>query len=235
MYLHFTMDDNLSLSERVKERYRQMYSGVFYKRYIEGLWVMAEGVIYDMFSEVRHVIHDLPPITSSKRYVSCDYGTQNATVFLLWEKRGGLWTCTREYYYSGRDESAQRTDVEYADDLDKWLGDTEIEQIIVDPSAASFIAELRKRGWNVRKARNDVLDGIRIVGSHLNKNDIKFSDTCKHTIKEFSSYVWDEKAADRGEDIPVKQSDHCMDAMRYFVYTILYKNKAIVKSFKGGI
>ena len=235
LYLHFTMDDNLSLSERVKERYRQMYSGVFYKRYIEGLWVMAEGVIYDMFSEVRHVIHDLPPITSSKRYVSCDYGTQNATVFLLWEKRGGLWTCTREYYYSGRDESAQRTDVEYADDLDKWLGDTEIEQIIVDPSAASFIAELRKRGWNVRKARNDVLDGIRIVGSHLNKNDIKFSDTCKHTIKEFSSYVWDEKAADRGEDIPVKQSDHCMDAMRYFVYTILYKNKAIVKSFKGGI
>ena len=234
LYLHFTMDDNLSLSEKVKARYRGMYSGVFYKRYIQGLWCMAEGIIYDMFDVEKHVKkfasfqEKLLPVG---RYVSCDYGTQNATVFLLWNKgTDGVWYCTREYYYSGRDTGKQKTDREYADDLKEWLDGTKIKAVIVDPAAASFIAELRKHGYSVIKAKNDVEDGIRVVGTKLNQEKILFSDTCENTIKEFASYIWDEKAAEHGEDKPVKQFDHAMDSLRYFVYTILNNQTAIIRN-----
>ncbi len=230
IYLHFTMDDNLSLSEAVKQRYRGMYSGVFYKRYIQGLWCMAEGIIYDMFSEDRHVrkLKDFAgKLIGHNRYVSCDYGTQNATVFLLWEKGlDGVWYCTREYYYSGRDTGKQKTDSQYADDLEKWLNGTRIRGIIVDPAAASFIAELRKRGYKVVKAKNDVEDGIRLVSTLLNLGKIVFEEGCVNTRKEFASYIWDEKAAEHGEDKPVKQFDHAMDATRYFCYTILNNQTA---------
>lgn len=230
IYLHFTMDDNLSLSEAVKQRYRGMYSGVFYKRYIQGLWCMAEGIIYDMFSEGRHVrkLKDFAEqLIGHNRYVSCDYGTQNATVFLLWEKGlDGVWYCTREYYYSGRDTGKQKTDSQYADDLEKWLNGTRIRGIIVDPAAASFIAELRKRGYKVVKAKNDVEDGIRLVSTLLNLGKIVFEEGCVNTRKEFASYIWDEKAAEHGEDKPVKQFDHAMDALRYFCYTILNNQTA---------
>lgn len=230
IYLHFTMDDNLSLSEAVKQRYRGMYSGVFYKRYIQGLWCMAEGIIYDMFSEDHHVrkLKDFAgQLIGHNRYVSCDYGTQNATVFLLWEKGlDGVWYCTREYYYSGRDTGKQKTDSQYADDLEKWLNGTRIRGIIVDPAAASFIAELRKRGYKVVKAKNDVEDGIRLVSTLLNLGKIVFEEGCVNTRKEFASYIWDEKAAEHGEDKPVKQFDHAMDALRYFCYTILNNQTA---------
>ena len=203
LYLHFTMDDNLSLSEKIKIRYRNMYTGVFYKRYILGLWAMAEGIIYDMFSEAQHVkdpslFENL--LLDSNRYVSCDYGTQNATVFLLWEKgTDGVWYCTKEYYYSGREKGKQKTDAEYADDLENWLDKMEIRAIIVDPAAASFIAELRKRGFKIIKAKNDVEDGIRLVATKLNLQKIVFSTTCINTIKEFASYIWDKKAAENGK------------------------------------
>lgn len=230
LYLHFTMNDNLSLSEAIKQRYRGMYSGVFYNRYILGLWCMAEGIIYDMFSKDRHVQkmeNFATQLLGRNRYVSCDYGTQNATVFLLWEKGlDGVWYCIREYYYSGREEKWQKTDSEYADDLKEWLGDTKIKAMIVDPAAASFIAELRKRGYKVLKAKNDVEDGIRLVATLLNLDRIKFEEGCLNTRKEFASYVWDEKAAASGEDKPVKQFDHCMDAVRYFCYTILNNQTA---------
>lgn len=225
LYLHFTMDDNLSLSEEIKARYRSMYIGVFFKRYILGLWAAAEGVIYDMFDLEKHVknIKEFFQIlVNGNRYVSCDYGTQNATVFLLWNKGiDGKWYCIREYYYSGRDKGKQKTDAEYADDLKKWLDGTRIKAMIVDPSAASFIAELRKRGYKVIKANNDVLDGIRLVGMLLNLEMLIFSSSCTETIKEFASYIWDEKAAEHGEDKPVKQHDHGCDAVRYFVSTVL--------------
>ena len=239
IYLHFTMDDNLSLSEAVKQRYRGMYSGVFYKRYIQGLWCMAEGIIYDMFSEDRHVrkLKDFAgQLIGHNRYVSCDYGTQNATVFLLWEKGlDGVWYCTREYYYSGRDTGKQKTDSQYVDDLEKWLNGTRIRGIIVDPAAASFIAELRKRGYKVVKAKNDVEDGIRLVSTLLNLGKIVFEEGCVNTRKEFASYIWDEKAAEQGVDKPVKKFDHTIDAIRYFVYTILNNQTARIgnKAKKG--
>ncbi len=231
VYLHFTMDDNLSLSERIKARYRSGYTGVFFDRYILGLWAVAEGIIYDMFDTARHTVVSAKDKLTAKRYVSCDYGTQNATVFLLWKKgTDGIWYCTKEYYYSGRDKKKQKTDSEYADDLKKWLNGTKIRAIIVDPSAASFIAELRKRGYPVRPAINDVTDGIRLVGSLLNLEKIKFYQSCENTLLEFASYVWDEKAVERGRDEPLKQRDHAMDAVRYFCSTILGLNRAIVKS-----
>lgn len=230
LYLHFTMDDNLSLSEEIKARYRSMYVGVFFKRYILGLWAAAEGIIYDMFDEKKHVkkySEYANLLTNGNRYVSCDYGTQNATVFLLWNKGiDGKWYCTREYYYSGRSEGKQKTDAEYADDLKKWLDGTKIRAMIVDPSAASFIAELRKRGYKVLKADNDVLDGIRLVGTLLNQEKLVFDASCAETRKEFASYIWDEKAVAGGEDKPVKQWDHCMDAARYMCSTVIGRKTA---------
>lgn len=234
LYLHFSMDDNLSLTEKIKARFRGMYSGVFFKRYILGLWCMAEGVIYDMFDEMKHVreAKEFVRFLAEKgRYVSCDYGTQNATVFLLWNKGiDGKWYCVREYYYSGRDERKQKTDSEYADDLEEWLEGTTIKAVIVDPSAASFIAELRKRGNKVLKADNNVLDGIRLVGSLLNTEKLVFSSACIETKKEMVAYRWDEKAAERGEDKPIKDHDHCMDAVRYFVYTVIGNKTARIRN-----
>ena len=230
LYVHFTMDDNLSLSEEIKARYRSMYTGVFFKRYIMGLWAMAEGIIYDMFSEDRHVktiLEYARQLIDGGRYVSIDYGTQNATAFLLWNKgRDGKWYCIREYYYSGRDKGIQKTDAEYAEDLKKFLDGTPVKAVIVDPSAASFIAELNKHGFTVIQADNAVEDGIRLVATLLNTERIAFSQSCKNTIMEFASYIWDPKAAERGEDKPIKQHDHAMDAVRYFCYTIL-NNKAV--------
>ena len=201
LYLHFTMDDNLSLSEKIKERYRGMYQGVFFKRYILGLWVMAEGIIYDMFLKEKHMV-DTEEIArayqertgqdfwTKEQYVSCDYGTQNPTVFLLWNKAADKkWYCRKEYYYSGRDTGVQKTDQEFAHDMKMWLGNEEIRYVILDPSAASFKAQLVKEGFKVKKAKNDVLDGIRLVATLLNQGTIFFDFSCTNTEKEFSSYI----------------------------------------------
>lgn len=231
LHLHFTMDDNPSLSQRIKDRYKRMYTGVFYQRYILGLWVLAEGIIYDMFNESEngHVVPTKKRFYSDY-YVSIDYGTQNPTVFGLWGKSGGVWYKVKEYHYEGRKESKQRTDVQYADDLIAFIGKRKISGIIVDPSAASFIAELRERGLFVIKAKNDVSEGIRNVASALTRKLILFNDCCKETFREYSSYMWDSKAADRGKERPVKENDHHMDADRYFVNTIIFgqpKAKAV--------
>lgn len=227
LYLHFTMDDNLSLAEKVKERFRRMFSGVFFKRYILGLWVQAEGIIYDMFDEAKHKVKSI--IRDYKEfYISCDYGTQNATVFLLWGKCLDKWYLVEEYYYSGRETGKQKTDNEYYDDLVEFVGNKRIKGIIIDPSAASFIALIKKKSkFRIIKAKNDVLEGIRNVGSALNDLLILFNDKCENTFKEFFSYVWDEKAIERGEDKPIKVMDHAMDAIRYFVNSILFRSKGL--------
>lgn len=225
VYLHFTMDDNLSLSESIKKRYRSMYSGVFYKRYIQGLWSVAEGVIYDMFDSIKHTYNEIKSSFTKDCYVSIDYGTQNATVFLLWRKGlDGIWYCEKEYYYSGRDNKKQKTDKEFASDLEDFIGGYPVKEVIIDPSAASFIAEVKERKIRVKKAKNDVLDGIRFVASLLNSEKIMFNESCKNTIGEFNSYIWDKKASDKGEDKPIKEHDHAMDAVRYFCYTIIAHN-----------
>ncbi|GAA0390429.1 PBSX family phage terminase large subunit [Paenibacillus motobuensis] len=223
LVLHFTMEDNLSLSEKVKERFRLMFSGVFYKRYILGLWVMAEGVIYDMFDKEKHVV-PTEDRYYTRYYVSCDYGTKNPTTFGLWGRgEDGVWYKVKEYHYDGRKTAIQKTDEQYCNDLEEFVGDLRIDSVIIDPSAASFITTIRKRGkFSVTEADNAVVDGIRNVASALGQGLIKYNDCCVETFREFSSYVWDEKAAARGEDKPVKQNDHQMDADRYFVNTILF-------------
>lgn len=233
LYLHFTMDDNLSLSERIKDRYRGQYAGLFYDRYILGKWVMAEGIIYDMFSPEKHVVKldDIAQDLIPAWYVSIDYGTQNATVFKLWQKaKDGTWYCVKEYYYSGREQRKQKTDAEYVQDLKAFIGDAKPKAVIVDPSAASFIEAIRQAGLPVMKADNDVLDGIREMAKMLTLGRIKYVDTCERTFEEFGLYEWDQKATDRGEDKPVKDNDHCMDADRYFVRTVLSRRKAKVSS-----
>ena len=239
LYVHFTMDDNLSLAEEIKARYRSMYTGVFFKRYILGLWAMAEGIIYDMFDEKKHVVdtrklaEDYEKQTgydfwTQERYVSCDYGTQNPTAFLLWNKAAdGRWYCRKEYYYSGREKGRQKTDKEYSEDLTGWLAGMSIRSVVLDPAAASFKAQLEKDGYKVKKAKNDVLDGIRFVATLLNQGSILFDKSCTNLIMEFGSYIWDAKAAERGEDKPVKEHDHALDAARYMAYTVIRRPSGI--------
>ncbi|WIL49932.1 PBSX family phage terminase large subunit [Bacillus bombysepticus] len=223
LHVHFTMDDNLSLSEKVKQRYYRMYSGVFFQRFILGLWVLAEGIVYDMFNKEKHVVKTVER-EYEKYYVSCDYGTQNPMTYGLWGLCKGIWYKTKEYHYDGRKNSRQKTDDEYLDDLKEFIGDISIRGIIVDPSAASFIALLKKNRFKVLKAKNEVIDGIRNVARLLNEEKIKYNDCCKETFREYASYTWDEKATARGEDKPNKENDHQIDGDRYFVNTVVVTN-----------
>lgn len=221
LHLHFTMDDNPSLDEATRERYRTMYSGVFYQRYVLGLWVMAEGIVYDMFDHTRNVYSE-PPIDMvdrSMRYIACDYGTTNPCVFLDIYDDGEIVRVDREYRWDSRAEHRQKTDEEYADDFMVFMGDSWCA-VYVDPSAASFIAALRRRGVYVIEANNAVLDGIRRVGALFQRGLLLVHDTCTGLMDELGSYRWDDKAAARGEEKPVKQLDHAPDALRYFVNSL---------------
>lgn len=222
LHIHFTMDDNPALSDDVKQRYERQYSGVFYERFILGRWVLSDGIVYDNFD--KHLMVEEPPSTPTRYYVSVDYGTQNPTAFLLWGKCDDTWYCLKEYYYDGRHSSHQKTDDMYANDLDEFLSDMPLYvKIIIDPSAASFIAKLKQHGYQIIKADNDVLNGIRETQSAMNLGKIKFSPGLNNLFKELASYIWDDKASQRGEDRVVKEHDHAMDAMRYFVYMVIRK------------
>mgnify|MGYP002801364980 FL=1 len=211
LHLHFLMDDNPSLDEATKARYRSMYSGLFYERYIMGRWVMSEGLIYDMFDQTENVYQDRPVgmYDRSQRYIACDYGTTNPTVFLDIYDDGETIRVDREYRWDSRKERRQKTDQEYADDFMEFMGGTDAT-VLVDPSAASFIVALRQRGVYVREADNDVLDGIRKTGVLLNRREILIHERCSGLIDELGTYLWDEKASLRGEEKPVKQNDHCL-------------------------
>nr|UCW36578.1 MAG: terminase large subunit [Caudoviricetes sp.] len=224
LYLHFEMDDNLSLSEAIKKRYRSMYAGVFFLRYIKGLWAVAEGLIYTMLTEVNiYTDADRPKGLEylSVRTISVDYGTTNPCVYLDIYDDGDIIWVDREYRWDSRVEKKQKTDSQYGSDMDAFMGDNPdlMADIVVDPSAASFITELRGRGYVVKPADNDVLDGIRAVASMFYQGKIRIHEQCSGLITELRSYVWDEKAQECGEEKPVKQLDHGSDALRYYVYT----------------
>lgn len=223
LVLHFDMNDNLTLSEKVKDRYKRMFTGVFYMRNILGLWVMAEGIIHDMFDRERHVVPTVPR-KYIQHYVSVDYGTKNATAFGLWGLYNDKWYKIKEYHYDGRAMNKQKTDKQYSNDLQDFVGDLYV-QVIVDPSAASFIAQIKEDGFHVIPGNNEVIDGIRNVGQALSEDMVRYNDVCRETFREFASYVWDEKASLRGEDIPIKQNDHHMDADRYFIRTIVFSTQ----------
>lgn len=233
LYLHFTMDDNLSLTQKIKDRYKSMYSGVFFKRYILGLWVVAEGIIYSMFDAEKHVV-DASIYNFIEYYVSCDYGTQNPTAFGLWGKTADRkHVMIKEYYWNGREKGIQKTDIQYSRELKKFVEGYNVKKIVVDPSAASFIAQLRKDGFKVQKAKNDVLDGIRLVASFFTQDKILIDKNCVETLKEIASYAWDEDASKKGEDKPIKEYDHSMDQMRYYIFTIVGNKKIKINRTRG--
>lgn len=234
LHLHFLMDDNPGLSETKKEQYRRQYAGVFYLRYIKGLWALAEGLIYTMITEENFYTDDeFPPhiVNTGLRTIAVDYGTTNPCVFLdVWDDGETVWV-HREWRWDSRSQEAQRsgnpqkTDAQYADAMQEFMGTDPAKQctVVVDPSAASFITELRGRGIMVKSATNDVLDGIRVVSALLARRRVKINRNCTGLIAEMNSYVWDDKAAERGEEKPVKQKDHGPDALRYYCNTILPK------------
>lgn len=228
LYLHFTMDDNLSLDEEIKKRYRSMYAGVFFLRYIKGLWKVAEGLIYTMFTKSANVYNDETRPKGleylSTRTIALDYGTTNPCVFLdIYDDGDTIWV-DREYRWDSRAEKqGQKTDSQYGDDMVAFMGDNPDLQcdIVADPSAASFIAELKGRGYVVKPADNEVLDGLRVVAALFQLGKLKVHERCAGLITELRSYVWDEKAAQNGDEKPVKQLDHGPDALRYYCMTKL--------------
>jgi PBSX family phage terminase large subunit len=216
LHLHFEMSDNPGLSQKTLERYQAMFAGVFYDRYIRGLWVVAEGLVYQIFDPAKHVTNELPD--RGRYYISVDYGTLNPFSAGLWVLKDGVATRIREFYYSGR-AGRQLTDSEYYEKLDELAGGLPIERIVIDPSAASMITEIIRRDkYSVIKAVNDVIPGISYTAALLQAGRIKIGSSCKDAIREFGLYRWDE---DSPTDKVIKEDDHAMDDIRYFCYTIL--------------
>lgn len=217
----YTIDDNPFLPPAFAENLKKEYAGtVFYDRYILGKWTLAEGLIYPMFND-SCIVDELPE--TGEYYISCDYGTLNPFSAGLWCVNSGRAIRVAEYYYSGRDKQYQLTDEEYYAEVEKLAGEKNIRHIIVDPSAASFIACIKKHGrFSVRKAKNDVMYGIRLTSAMLRAGAIKIGSDCCDAIREFGLYRWDE---DSTEDKPIKENDHAMDDIRYFCATVLRRNR----------
>ena len=223
---HFELDDNLSLSERYKNSLKAAYSGLWYKRMVLGLWVMADGVIYDLFNHEEDVVDTLPHM--KKYWVGVDYGTSNATTFILCGlgQDECFYVC-QEYYHSGKD-GISKSPSQYSKDMKHWLealhdaDGTQIdpERIFIDPSAEGFILQCWQDGVKrTASADNAVKTGIELVSNLMGNRVFKVHSGCKNVLRELSSYCWDEKAQKRGEDVPLKTSDHTMDPIRYVINT----------------
>lgn len=214
LHLHFLLEDNPSLDEAVVNRYKTLYTGVFYQRYILGLWVLAEGLVYE-FTE-QNITDEKPG--GAEYFISIDYGTLNPFSAGLWSVTGNKAVRIKEYYYDGRNKKRQLTDDEYCEEVKALAGDLEISRVIVDPSAASFITALKRRGYRVQQADNTVMDGIRRTAAYLKNGNIKIHRSCVDSIREFGLYRWDEK---QSEDRVIKENDHAMDDIRYFCNTVM--------------
>ena len=217
---HYTIDDNpFNSSDFVENLKREYRDTIFYSRYILGEWTPAEGLVYPMFSPKRHVVK--AGEGAGMYYISVDYGTINPTSMGLWRVYGGQAVRIREYYHDSRKTTKQLTDEEYYKALEALAGARSIISVVVDPSAASFIEVIRRHGqFTVKKAKNNVLDGIRLTGTYLQNGCLLFDESCRDAIREFGAYCWDDAA---GEDRVLKQNDHAMDDIRYFCSTILQR------------
>ncbi|MFE6683941.1 PBSX family phage terminase large subunit [Streptomyces sp. NPDC057729] len=222
---HFVMDDNPGLSDAYKARTKASYRGLFYKRNVLGLWVMAEGAIYEAYDEARHVVDTLPEM---RRYwIGVDYGTVNATSVILLglgvDDR--LYACA-EWRHDSRQAQRQMTDAQYSAAIREWVTDQGIrpEWTFIDPSAASLITQLWSDGYpGIARADNSVGDGIRSVASALAADRLRIHRSCAGLLDELPGYVWDEKAAEKGEDKPVKLNDHSVDALRYALHSTAHE------------
>lgn len=217
LYLHFKMEDNPSLSKKMLERYKSLYSGAFYRRFVEGEWVAAQGAVYPFMTD--EMFCEVPWCEFEDYAVSVDYGTVNPASFGLWGFLGGVWYRIDEYYFDSRKEGFQRTDEEHYRELERLCEGKKISAVTVDPSAASFIEVIRRHGkFSVIPARNNVLDGIRQCAAALKEKRIVICRNCADSVREFSIYRWNENSTN---DVPIKENDHAMDDIRYFVTTIL--------------
>ncbi len=218
LYLHFLLSDNPSLSQNIIKRYESLYSGTFYDRFILGKWVATEGAVYPFMAN-ENMFCKKPEVNFESYAISCDYGTVNPTSFGLWAKHDGVWYRIKESYYDSKKAGYQKTDEEHYEALSELAFGLKISCVTVDPSAASFIALINKKAqFKVVPAKNDVLDGIRKVSTALKNGSIKICDSCHDSRREFSLYRWAENSS---KDEPVKENDHAMDDIRYFVSTVL--------------
>lgn len=217
LYIHFKMYDNPSLSPEMIRRYQTLYTGAFYERFIEGRWVSADGAVYP-FMSLPDAFVPVPDVEFTRFVISCDYGTVNPASFGLWGLYDGVWYRISEYYYNSRITGCQRTDEEHYEALCELAGSRIIDTVVVDPSAASFIQVIERHGrFSVIPAKNQVLDGIRNVSSALKEKRIRICSVCMDSMREFGMYRW----ANGSRDAPVKENDHAMDDIRYFVTTVL--------------
>lgn len=219
-YWNFTLDDNPSLTDEYKNRIKASYSGMWYKRYILGEWAVAHGLIYDGYDHDNLFEH---PLDTPNFYImGIDYGTSNATAAVLLAVSPKRWPQIRveaEYYYDSAKRGRSKTDSELVSDIREFIGWRSIRTIYVDPSAASLKLELRSRDLPVIDAKNDVLAGIKITSKFISNKNIVIHKSCKTVIETLQSYCWDPKAADRGEDKPLKEREHILDALRYAVFS----------------
>ena len=214
--LSFTMEDNPSLSPEMLARYRSLYSGTFYERFVLGKWTAAEGLVYPFMTP--DMFCDAPEGNFSRYAVSCDYGTANPCSMGLWGLREGIWYRIEESYYDSRKTGEQRTDEEHYTELERLCGERKIDRVVVDPSAASFLETIRRHGkYRARKADNAVLDGIRRTAAALKQGKIRICRRCADAEREFGLYRWDES---KKGDAPTKENDHAMDDIRYFVTSL---------------
>lgn len=217
--LHFLMSDNPIMDEEKIKKAEKRFTGVFYDRYVCGKWVAAEGLVYKVFDEKKHVTDFVP--SNGEYYISVDYGTLNPCSMGLWCVSDNVAYRVKEYYYDGRKTGRQLTDEEYYEKLVELSGDKYIRCVVADPSAASFIATIKRHGrFIVRKAKNDVTAGINKTAVFISEGKIKIHSSCGDILREFKSYCYDENSC---KDAVIKKNDHAMDDMRYFCYTILDK------------
>lgn len=218
VHWNFTLDDNPVLDDEYKDQIKKSYTGMWYNRYILGQWALAHGAIYDCYDENNEYLKDYP--APSYYIVGIDYGTTNATAAVLCAITPNKWPQIRvekEYYYDSAKVGRSKTDQELVRDILDFVGHYHVSAIYVDPAAASFKIALRQADLPVLDANNDVLLGIKIVSKFISGKNLIIHKSCKILREQLQSYAWDPKAADRGEDKPVKQNDHLCDAIRYSV------------------
>lgn len=216
IFWNFRLEDNPSLDPAYVENLKKEYTGMFYKRFILGEWAASTGMIFDSFDADN--IYSDPKEHPSYYVASLDYGTVNPTCCHLGAITPNRYPQIRiedEYYYDSAKSGRSKTDAELADDIKQFISWRPIRALYVDPAAASLKIELRNRDLPVVDAKNDVLSGIQVMGKFIHGKNLIVHKSCKNLIEQIQSYQWDTKAADRGEDRPVKHNDHACDSCRY--------------------
>lgn len=218
---HFILDDNPVLDEAYKENLKKEYQGShWYARFIEGKWTAATGMVFDAFDDDNMFVNDMP---SPNYYIAAiDYGTINATCCLIAAISPTRWPQIRieaEYYYDSQKTGRTKSDAELAQDIKRFIGWRNLRALYIDPAAASLKIELRNSDLPVLDAKNDVIPGIQIVNKFVYGKNLVVHRSCKNLIEQMQSYQWDPKSLERGEDKPLKQNDHSVDACRYLCFS----------------